>query len=246
MNYKKLTIKLVNWLKLQLKNANAKGFVIGLSGGVDSSVVSVLCKMAAKKNVLGLIMPCNSDPTDIKDALLLAKKFDIKTKIINLELVFNILSKTLNFNKKSKKLFIVNIKPRLRMLTLYYFANKYNYLVAGTGNKSELTMGYFTKYGDGGVDILPLGNILKTEVWELAKYLGIPEKIVHKTPSAGLWKGQTDENEMGIKYKILDETIYNLEKNNNSVCDKNIVSKIKSAIKKSSHKLNMPAIFNFK
>ena len=130
------------------------------------------------------------------------------------------------------------------MVTLYYFANRHNYLVVGTGNKSELTMGYFTKYGDGGVDILPIGNLLKTEVWQLAKYLEIPKKIVHKTPSAGLWQGQTDENEMGIKYKNLDETILNLEKNNIYFCNKKIVSKINSAIKKCSHKLNVPKVFN--
>ncbi|MFQ3675918.1 MAG: NAD+ synthase, partial [Endomicrobiia bacterium] len=232
MNYKKLTKNLVKWLKLQLKSATAKGFVVGLSGGVDSAVVSVLCKMAVNNNVLGVIMPCYSNPEDLEDALLVAKKFKIKTKVINLESVFDALAKTLDFDKISKKLFVANIKPRLRMLTLYYFANKYNYLVAGTGNKSELTMGYFTKYGDGGVDILPIGNLLKTEVWELAKYLEIPEKVIYKPPSAGLWEGQTDEKEMGIKYKNLDETIVNLEKNNISNCDKKILAKINSAIKK--------------
>jgi len=93
------------------------------------------------------------------------------------------------------------------MITLYYFANKLNYLVVGTGNKSELTMGYFTKYGDGGVDILPLGDLTKTEVYKLAKVLNIPQRIIKKPPSAGLWPGQTDEEEMGIKYKLLDKII---------------------------------------
>ncbi len=246
MNYKNISNKIVNWLKLQLKVSNTKGFVVGLSGGVDSSVVAVLSKKAANRNVLGIIMPCDSNPEDLKDALLVAKKYKIKTKIIDLSKIFNLLSKTLNFSKSSKNLAIVNIKPRLRMLTLYYFANKNNYLVVGTGNKSELTIGYFTKYGDGGVDILPIGGLLKTQVWELAKYLNLPKKIIKKTPSAGLWYGQTDEDEIGITYKNLDETITLLEKNKKNFCNKKILSKINSAIKKTSHKLSIPKVFNIK
>jgi NAD+ synthase len=246
MNYKKLVTQLVKWLRAQLKTSHAKGFVVGLSGGIDSAVVSVLCKMAVDKNVLGIIMPCDSNPQDLSDAMLVAKKFKIKTEVIDLTPVFNILSKTLKFSPKSKNLSVANIKPRLRMITLYYFANKYNYLVVGTGNKSELTMGYFTKYGDGGVDILPIGDLLKTQIFQLAKKLNIHEKIINKPPSAGLWKGQTDEKEMGVTYKILDETITNLQQKKYSLCDKKIVSKINLAIKKSAHKLTTPKIFKIK
>ncbi|MFN3966799.1 MAG: NAD(+) synthase, partial [Endomicrobiia bacterium] len=125
-----------------------------------------------------------------------------------------------------------NLKPRLRMLVLYYFANKLNYLVAGTGNKSEIMMGYFTKYGDGGVDILPIGDLLKKDVIQLARKLEIPERIINKKPSAGLWPGQTDEEEMGITYKKLDKILESKSKN----------SKIENIIKKTEHKRKPPEI----
>ncbi|MGB2782330.1 MAG: NAD(+) synthase, partial [Atribacterota bacterium] len=122
------------------------------------------------------------------------------------------------------------------MTILYYFANKLNYLVVGTGNKNELTIGYFTKYGDGGVDILPLGNLLKSQVRELAEYLGIPKKIINKPPSAGLWEGQTDEEEMGISYDQLDKYLIT-GKLHNRVIEK----KIQDKITKSAHKRTIPA-----
>ena len=138
--------------------------------------------------------------------------------------------------KESYKLAEANLKPRLRMITLYYFANKLNYLVAGTSNRSELKIGYFTKYGDGGADILPLGNLLKNQVKELAKYLDIPEKIINKPPSAGLWVGQTDEKEIGMSYNLLDKYL-KTGKLNNKIIEK----KIQDKIIKSSHKRTTPA-----
>ena len=126
------------------------------------------------------------------------------------------------------------------MVTLYYFANKLNYLVIGTGNKSELTVGYFTKYGDGGVDILPLGNLLKSQVKELAEFLGIPQKIIQKPPSGGLWEGQTDEGEMGISYNQLDEYLKTGKSDNLEVEEK-----VKNKIILNKHKRNTPAIPDF-
>jgi len=156
-----------------------------------------------------LILPCHSLSEDIKDAQDFAKKFAIQTKVIDLTMVFESLFIALagKTYKDEMDLPIANLKPRLRMLTLYYFANKLNYLVVGTGNRSELAMGYFTKYGDGGVDILPLGDLLKAEVNKLAAELGVPQEIIEKAPSAGLWAGQTDEGEMGITYMVLDKIL---------------------------------------
>jgi len=193
--------KIVSWIKNQVKRANAKGIVLGISGGVDSSVVAVLSKKAVGRNLLCLILPCHSLKDDLEDAKLLARKFRLNTMTVDLARIYDNFIKILpKADTKTKG----NIKARLRMITLYYFANKLNYLVAGTGNKSELYAGYFTKYGDAGVDILPIADLLKTQVKNLARSLGVPERIITKPPSAGLWQGQTDEGEMGITYNDLD------------------------------------------
>ncbi|MDD2890398.1 MAG: NAD+ synthase [bacterium] len=228
-----LSNKITNWLKLRVKTANSKGLVIGLSGGVDSAVVSVLAQKAFKNNALAVIIPCHSSKKDLKDAKLLAKQFNIQIKEVKIDSIYYELTKIL---PEANLLAYANLKPRLRMLILYYFANKLNYLVAGTGNKSELTVGYFTKYGDGGVDLLPLGGLLKTEVWQLAKELKIPSSIIEKAPSAGLWEGQTDEGEMGITYKELDKAIIAIEKGNYKGINKSVLSKVNKLIQCSAHK----------
>ncbi|MDD5530108.1 MAG: NAD+ synthase [bacterium] len=235
-----LANKITDWLKFQVEKANSKGVVIGLSGGVDSAVVSVLAQKAFKNNVLAIIIPCHSSAKDLKDANLLAKKFNIKTKEIKIDSIYYELTKIL---PEANLLASANLKPRLRMLILYYFANKLNYLVAGTGNKSEIAVGYFTKYGDGGVDLLPIGGLLKTEVWQLAKELKIPPAIIEKAPSAGLWEGQTDENEMGITYKELDKTIIAIETGNYKGINKSVLSKVNKLIQCSAHKKSPIPIF---
>ncbi|TRZ94737.1 NAD(+) synthase [bacterium] len=230
---------ITRWLKEQLKKSKAKGIIFGLSGGVDSAVVATLAKEAAGRgSVLALLMPCTSNIRDLKDAKLVAKELDIPTKIIDLSGAYNNLIKIL---PPANKLARNNIKPRLRMLVLYYFANKLNYLVCGTGNKSELAVGYFTKYGDGGVDILPIGGLLKKQVRALAQELDIPTGIINKPPTAGLWQGQTDEGEMGITYRELDGILENMKKGKQAV-SKDKVSKVKRMIEKSEHKRQVPKI----
>ena len=237
-----LTQKLTNWIENKVISAKAKGVVIGLSGGIDSAVLAILCKKVFPDNTLALIMPCHSLNKDIEHAVSFAKKYDIYYKIIDLSKIYDSFISLLDGKKKNInfKLEKANIKPRLRMITLYYFANKLNYIVVGTGNKSEITIGYFTKYGDGGVDILPLGNLLKSQVIELAKYLEIPHEIIQKPPSAGLWEGQTDEEEIGISYKQLDEYLRTGKLNN-----KMIEKKIQDKINKSAHKRTIPEKPNF-
>ncbi|MDD5027177.1 MAG: NAD(+) synthase, partial [Candidatus Omnitrophica bacterium] len=150
----------------------------------------------------------------------------------------------LRVRPKGSNLALANLRPRLRMAALYYFANKFNYLVCGTGNKSELMAGYFTKYGDGGVDILPIAGLLKKDVRRLAKELGIPVQIITKAPTAGLWPGQTDEKEMGITYNELDDILYRLEHKQKQRAAKGKVAKVERMIAKSGHKRNMPEICN--
>lgn len=202
-----LAEKLVSWLREQVTGAGARGVVVGMSGGVDSSVAAVLAKLAFSDNVLGLLLPCYSSQTDTEHAYMVAHKFQIPTRLISLDSVFDALLRLLpngDSDPTSKKMVVANLKPRLRMATLYYFANWLHYLVVGCGNKCELGVGYFAKYGDAGVDLLPLGNLVKSQVRELAHYLGIPREIIDKSPSAGLWEGQTDEQEMGLTYEQLD------------------------------------------
>jgi NAD+ synthase len=152
-------------------------------------------------------MPCHSDQADLDDAQLVAQKYAIPTVTVVLDKVFDSVLEALpdrEYDPATQRLAEANLKPRLRMSTLYYFANRLHYLVVGSCNKSEIAIGYSTKYGDGGMDILPLGNLLKSQVRELASYLGIPNRIIAKAPSAGLWEGQTDEGEMGLSYEELD------------------------------------------
>jgi len=209
--------------------------VVGISGGIDSAVTAVLAKRALGDRVLGLIMPCHSDPTDGEHARLVAAKFGIETEYVDLTPVFDCLVEAL---PPGGRLARGNLKPRLRMTTLYYFANSRNYLVAGTGNKSELAVGYFTKYGDGGVDILPLGDLLKIQVRELAHELGIPEEIIAKPPSAGMWEGQTDEDEMGISYEELDKILAAIESGDTSNCDQGALARVRAMMAASQHKRN--------
>jgi len=226
--------KIINWIRKQVKQAKAKGIVMGLSGGVDSSVVAALAKEAVGKDrLLTLILPCLNKTQDLKDARLVVKKLGIKAKTIDLSKIYHNLVKIL---PKADNLAKANLKPRLRMLVLYYFSNKLNYLVCGTGNKSELMVGYFTKYGDGAADILPIGDLSKTKVRKLARELGIPGHIIYKTPSAGLWPGQTDEGELGISYNRLDDILLRLTRKQRQIQPANLVNKIKLRISTSEHK----------
>jgi NAD+ synthase len=232
--------KIIFWIKKQIKDSKAKGIVLGLSGGVDSAVVAALAREAiGKKRVLALILPCHSQVVDSRDARLVAKKLGISTKLIDLSKIYEnfikILPKTAGMPK-------ANLKSRLRMITLYYFANKLNYLVCGTGNKSELMAGYFTKHGDGATDILPIGSLLKKQVRGLAKELGIPEYIITKVPTAGLWPGQTDEGEMGITYSELDDILERFDKGKKQVLGAAKVNKVKEKIEASEHKRQGPKI----
>jgi NAD+ synthase len=233
-----LAQRLVSWLREQVEQAGCRGVVFGLSGGVDSSVVGVLCKQAFPHTSLGVMMPCHSIDEDLEDAQSVASKFGILTVTVKLDEVFDSLLKALPDSKcepQIQKKAEANIKPRLRMNVLYYIAAKLSYLVVGTSNKIELSVGYFSKYGDGGVDIMPLANLLKKDVNGLARHLGIPEQIITKPPSGGLWPGQTDEGEMGVTYSELDRYLATGQ------AAEGIRRKIDNMVRLSAHKRALPA-----
>lgn len=199
--------RLVDWIANQVREAGAEGTVLGLSGGIDSAVAAVLCHQALGDKALALSLPLASLPQDLTDAALVVRGFGLRYHVVPLEKAYSgfLRSVPQDFGSaEARSLALTNVKPRLRMTTLYYYANALNYLVVGTSNRAELAVGYFTKHGDGAADILPLAGLVKRHVRELAAHLGIPRSIIDKAPSAGLWPGQTDEGELGITYEALD------------------------------------------
>lgn len=230
------------WIADRIATAGATGAVIGLSGGIDSAVVSgLLARAVGKENVLGLIMPCHSIPADIEDAKLTADTWGIESSLIDLSGIYDNFTELL---PPGEGLANANIKPRLRMITLYHHANTLNRMVVGTGNRSELLIGYFTKYGDGGVDLLPIASLYKHQVRDLAREIGVPEKIIDRKPSAGLWEGQTDEDEMGISYDVLDATLDAISRGDTSGVDPNVLARVERMIATSAHKRTTAPIFD--
>jgi NAD+ synthase len=240
MDWVQLAGRLVLWIREQVASAGCKGVVVGMSGGLDSAVAAVLCQRAFPKDCLGVLMPCGSVPEDGEHAQLVASKFSIPTKLVALDGVLDTLLGVLPPEREPslRQCAEANLKVRLRMLALYYFANRLGYVVVGSSNRSELAIGYFTKYGDGGADILPLGNLVKGQVRELAQFLAIPPPIIDKPPSAGLWPGQTDEGELGFSYEELDRYLAT------GRASGEVRAKIEARIAASAHKRQLPPVAN--
>jgi len=247
LNYEKLVLNIQNWIDNYVKSANAENIIVGLSGGIDSAVTAALCtKALGNKKVFGLSLPCGSVSQDLEDAKFVAKSLEIDFTVFDLNPIYEKFLKLIGPNYKENNLANANLKPRLRMATLYFYGQtKGKSLIAGTSNRAELAIGYFTKYGDGAADFEPLASLYKQEVRKLAKILRIPERIITKPPSAGLWVGQTDEGEIGLTYDIIDEILYRIDYDIdfNGLIDKNI-QKVRDLMSSARHKLKMPPMFN--
>jgi len=204
---------IVEFVQNKVSQANADGLVVGLSGGIDSTLAAfIACEAVGSENVFGLIMPSTTTPTEDKlHGTEIAQLLGMDYEEIAIDSILNeFLSVT---QIKKDELAIGNLKARIRMSVSYFYANSKNYLVCGTGNKSEILIGYFTKHGDGACDIEPIGDLYKTDVYQLAEYMDVPQKILDKPPRAGLWNNQTDEDEIGMAYELIDKILYlNLEK----------------------------------
>ena len=239
---------IVKFVQNKVSEANADGLVVGLSGGIDSTLAAFLaCEAVGKENVFGIVMPSTTTPTEDKlHGTTIAQLLGINYKEIAIDSILNeFLSVT---QLEENKLAIGNLKARIRMSIIYFYANSKNYLVSGTGNKSEILIGYFTKYGDGACDIEPIGDLYKTDVYQLAKYLEIPQEIIDKPPRAGLWNNQTDEDEIGMTYELLDKILYRfIEKDidANSIADEldievDDVNDIINRVNRNKHKSKVP------
>ena len=258
-DYAALADEIAAWIRSQMESAGAGRLVLGLSGGIDSAVVCALSTMAAGPNgVIAALLPIQSRPEDTADAELVARTFEVTPRMIQLAPAFDALVAAMPEDgepgqddgdaemavvAQRRQLAIANVKPRLRMTALYYLANRYNGLVVGTGNKTELSIGYFTKYGDGGVDILPLGDLDKTAVRALARELGVPEPVIRKAPSAGLWEGQTDEGEIGVTYDELDRALAAIASGGSDRVDSDTRARVTSLMTASEHKRRPAPMF---
>lgn len=246
LDYIKVSSDVERWIRDCVNSAGVDGIVLGLSGGVDSSVAAALSVNAiGKERVIGLNLPCESISQDINDAKLMAEQLNINIIKLDLTSIYKEFLRVVKPKIEPTKMSLANLKPRLRMMTSYLIGqSKGKYLVEGTGNRIELAVGYFTKYGDGGVDFEPLGGLYKCEVRKIARILKIPERIIVKPSSAGLWKGQTSEGEIGLSFDVLDEIVYRIDHNLSfDSLKKDDVEKVKKMMNSAQHKIKMPPIF---
>jgi NAD+ synthase len=233
-----------------MENAGAKGIVLGLSGGIDSATIAALSSLAiGGENVLGLMLPENENfnQKDVDDAKVVAEQFHLKTQVCDMSEALNGIYNAIPVFDQSDKLCKGNVKARIRMIYLYYYANKQSRIVCGSSDKSETMMGYFTKWGDAAADITPIMDLYKTQVRKLAIHLGIPKDLAQKPSTPGLWPNQLAESELGIKFENLDLILYGLERFMTPVevaeqlgIKKVLVDKVRNRWLANEHKRRMP------
>ena len=241
-NYSKITEIIEKFLTEQIENNHANGVILGLSGGIDSAVLTYICKRKLQNKTLALIMPDTSitPKSETDDALKMIALTKIEYKLIDIKSIINEYSMYLEPNETAKG----NLRARVRTNILYYYANVKNYLVLGSSDKSEYMIGYFTKFGDGASDITPIISLYKLQVKEIAKYLGVPENVIAKKSSPHLWKDHDAEEELGVQYEEIDLILYCLFEKKQSIentvkitqIDKEIIEKIHQLYINSEHK----------
>lgn len=245
MDYEKLTQRIYEFIKTKVKSANAKGVVLGLSGGIDSALVATLCKNALKTDIFALLMPSKySNEQNLQDALKLCKKLNIEYKIIKID---KILASFLEQSQDANKIRMGNLCARIRMSLLYDYSALKGYLVVGTSNKSELMLGYGTIYGDLACAFNPIGSLYKSEIYNLATFLNLDQAFIQKAPSADLWVGQNDQEDLGFSYEEIDQGLKALELNDEKKIlqlNPELISMLKERMAKNAFKRSLPEIFN--
>ena len=246
-DYSSITKKIENFLETQISESKTNGVILGLSGGIDSAVIAYLCARVAKEKTLALVLPDTkvSPKEETQDAIKIIEELGIEHKLLDISYIVSEYSKYIEPNK----LALGNLRARIRTNLLYYYANVKNLLVIGSSDKSEYYIGYFTKFGDGASDIVPIVSLYKTQVRELAKYLGVPDSVISKKSSPNLWPGHFAEEEIGAQYEqidlilncIIDKKLSVEETVKITNIDKNIVDKIYQLYKSSEHKRNAAA-----
>jgi NAD+ synthase len=236
-DYASITDKIEKFIENELEKNQAKGIILGLSGGIDSAVLAYICKRKLKEKTLALIMPDTAITPSIEteDAMRIIGLTGIEHKLIDIKPIVNEYSMYLEPNEKAKG----NLRARVRTNILYYYANIKNYLVLGSSDKSEYLIGYFTKFGDGASDLTPISSLYKLQVREIAKHLEIPENIISKKSSPHLWKDHEAEEELGIQYEEVDSILYCLFEKKLSVEDTIEITKIEKEIVEKIYELNI-------
>jgi len=236
-DYASITDKIEKFIENELKKNQAKGIILGLSGGIDSAVLAYICKRKLKEKTLALIMPDTTITPSIEteDAMRMIGLTGIEHKLIDIKPIVNEYSMYLEPNEKAKG----NLRARVRTNILYYYANIKNYLVLGSSDKSEYLIGYFTKFGDGASDLTPISSLYKLQVREIAKHLEIPENIISKKSSPHLWKDHEAEEELGIQYEEIDSILYCLFEKKLSIEKTVEITKIEREIVEKIYELNI-------
>ncbi len=252
LNLKEVHNELVEFLKENFKKAGFSKAVLGLSGGIDSALVAYLLRDAlGKENVLAIMMPYkSSNPDSLNHAKLVIEDLKINSKTIEITDMIDAYFKN---EKEASSLRMGNKMARERMSILFDYSSKENALVVGTSNKTEIYLGYSTQFGDSACALNPIGDLYKTNIWDLSRYLKIPNELIEKKPSADLWEGQTDEQEMGLTYKEADQVLYRMLEENKTVeevlgegFNKDLVDNIVRRMNRSEYKRRMPLIAKIK
>jgi NAD+ synthase len=243
---------ITHFILKEVNKSGLNGAIIAVSGGIDSALILALTVSAlGPAHVRAITIPERdiTPESDITDVMRLTEQYDVTCDIVEITPTLTALSKALPLHDPADRLATGNLRPRTRMIVSYHYANALNMMVIGSSNKTELMTGYFTKYGDGGVDLLPLGDLYKCQVRQLARHMGVPQEIIDKTPTAGLWPGQSDEGDMGASYDTLDLILWGRENGLSAQdiaseinVDQSLVEKILTRVEKNEHKRRLPLI----